>query len=206
MTTAVTPELIAFIVFSFITVFSAFMAMVVRKVMISAVLFLITIVFLAVLFLLANSELLFGIQLIVYGGGISILILFAVVLIEEEYIPRDTKQLRNGGILALLALANILFATLTGTPSELPNSIATSNDVFGLVRQFSFFFWNEIYIVIIFVALLLLASMLGSIGLVIRDIESNSFFSDIAQNTSDKNLLSSKKIPEELSNSSSEVS
>lgn len=142
------------------------------RVMRGAIWLLLAMISTAVTFLTANSDLLFGLQISVYGGGISILILFAVTLIEQEYYIRDRNFLLISTLIIGLFAANVIFYILTGLPDEIVGNIgnrgADVGDGFALLKEHSFFIWDSLRHILPFLAMLMLGSLIASVKLVLR--------------------------------------
>lgn len=154
-----------------ILLISALFAVTTEKVMRAVIYLILTLVSVAVIFLLANSELMFGIQLSVYGGGISILMLFAVTLVEqhEELIRWEKSYITFAGIIILLFAVDAIMLILGGLPEATANSLATRNDGFQVVVEFSKYIWQHYDFVLPFISILLTGVMLGAVRLLLKE-------------------------------------
>ncbi|OLS25773.1 MAG: hypothetical protein HeimC2_17080 [Candidatus Heimdallarchaeota archaeon LC_2] len=183
---------IAFFLIALFILFTMFMSLTVDKVMQSTYWLILMLAGVGVTFLLANSEILFVMQISIYGGGIAVLFLFAVLLTKHdervfpetfsEFIKNTWTQL---GLFLLLA-ANLSFMMVkVVTSQEYKDSISglsvlgdTDRRVysegdqvgaFKVTKNFAEFLWGDFSQVIPFLGLLLLSALLGSIKLVIRE-------------------------------------
>jgi len=86
---------ILFYTFSVLTVGSAILTITRRNVVMSAVWLIASLLGVAGLFLLQGAEFLFVAQLILYIGGVVLLILIALMLVSAQQ-PADTRRFRKG--------------------------------------------------------------------------------------------------------------
>lgn len=176
--------------------FTMYMSLTVDKVMQSTYWLILMLVGVGVTFLLANSEIMFAFQISIYGGGIAVLLLFAVLLTKHdekvfpetfsEFIKTTWSQL----LLFFVILFNLSIIILRVVRSEkYRDSVADRFDgisvlgdtdrpvydtadrlgAFEVTRNYAKFLWGDFGQVIPFLGLLFLAALLGSIKLVIRE-------------------------------------
>ncbi|MDH5400981.1 MAG: NADH-quinone oxidoreductase subunit J [Candidatus Heimdallarchaeota archaeon] len=185
-----------FLVISFFIVFCIIMTLLVPKTMQAAYWLILMLTGVAVLFLLANSEIIFAFQISIYAGGISVLLLFAALLTQhEEYeFPRSIlgfiKVTASQLAIFLIIGINLLILILTsvmssdfrkGTSSQLGDTTLTVEESFFMTENFSVTLWRDFGMVIPFLAFLLLTALLGSVKLVIREWEIEDL-SDVMKN------------------------
>lgn len=112
---AVTSQLplLVFLVIGSIAVGSAILVVAMRNPVHSALFLLLTFLCVAVLFVLKAAEFVAAVQVLVYAGGIMVLFLFVVMLINYRHLPeeRATSAVWLGGIGVGLALF-VLFITM----------------------------------------------------------------------------------------------
>ena len=104
---------LVFFIVGTIAVASSILVISMRNPVHSALFLLLTFLCVAVLFVLKSAEFVAAVQVLVYAGGIMVLFLFVVMLINVRHLP-DEKVLSNfwrGGFVVGLALF-ILFATV----------------------------------------------------------------------------------------------
>jgi NADH-quinone oxidoreductase subunit J len=168
--------LVLFILLTYTTT-SAFLAVSVKSVYHSVLWLIFTLLGIAMIFLLyAESALLLVVQLIVYAGGITVLMLFAITLSgKEAMFEKSIKvklldwRLSFGGAFILIVIAFYLFTQvssifwqqqdLTGKPSE-DILISTMAEKLFTIHGGT----------LIIVGFLLLAAMLGSVYLVKKEV------------------------------------
>jgi NADH:ubiquinone oxidoreductase subunit 6 (subunit J) len=88
-----------------------------------------------VIFLFLHAPFLFGAQLLLYAGGVVVLVVFAIMLTERivgQRITQASRGLVNGAIVAAAAFVGVLGFLVQGTPAA-PAAAAGDNTV-GLAR------------------------------------------------------------------------
>jgi NADH-quinone oxidoreductase subunit J len=109
----VSPALLIFFLVGTVAVAASILVVAMRNPVHSALFLLLTFLCVAVLFVMKGAEFVGAVQVLVYAGGIMVLFLFVVMLINVRHLP-DEKVLSNfwrGGFVVGLAVF-ILFATL----------------------------------------------------------------------------------------------
>lgn len=140
----------------------------------AALLLVMTFFFLAGAFVLAGAEFLAAVQVLLYAGGIMVLYLFSIMLMNVEVAVR-MRQWHRQGALALVAAVLLgleIWAVLGGARFEAPRAWdwslgATPGNVeaLGAVLYTKFLFPFEV------ASILLLAAMIGAIVLAKRTID-----------------------------------
>ncbi|HOM71676.1 MAG TPA: NADH-quinone oxidoreductase subunit J [Armatimonadota bacterium] len=101
---------VAFIAIAAMTVTSAIFVVTLPNILRSALFLMFTFIGVAGLYVLANAEILAAMQLLIYVGAITVLILFAIVLTQQLMGARITQTSRNivlGGVAAIAVFAFI---------------------------------------------------------------------------------------------------
>ena len=153
-----TPEAVIFYVFAAVTVVSAGVVVLARSLIYSAFALLFTLFGVAGLYVLLGADFLAAAQLLVYVGGILVLLLFGVMLTHKLYdldLKSEVTQFLPGlivsaGIFGLLALTatRTRWATGAGRPPE-----ATTVDI-GRLFMSSYLLPFEAASVLLLVALM----------------------------------------------------
>ena len=105
--------LLVFLVIGTIAVASSILVIAMRNPVHSALFLLLTFLCVAVLFVMQGAEFVGAVQVLVYAGGIMVLFLFVVMLINVRHLPEE-KVLSNfwkGGLLVFVALF-VLFTAI----------------------------------------------------------------------------------------------
>jgi NADH-quinone oxidoreductase subunit J len=110
---------VAFLVFfvvGTIAVASSILVVAMRNPVHSALFLLLTFLCVAILFVVKDAEFVAAVQILVYAGGIMVLFLFVVMLINVRHLPDDRALSRfwKGGVAVGLAIF-LLFATVVRT-------------------------------------------------------------------------------------------
>ncbi len=144
-----------------------------RTVIRSALFLILTLIGVANVFLFANSEFLWVIQLSVYSGGIAVLLLFAGRLTSYT---EDNFEFFNSNLVMPVIVAGVLLLVLLGTlVAQIPAStgnIFTTNNGNTLLEQFFHNIWQENFglaFILPFLSALFLAALLGSVKLAMSD-------------------------------------
>ncbi len=115
---------VLFIITAAVTLFSAVMVVSVRRLMHAALWLIVTLLGVAVLFVLLQAGFFAVVQVLVYIGAISILIIFAVML-TRQVMSEKAPQLNRNWVIALLA-AGGLMTILAFVFRDFPASVATT--------------------------------------------------------------------------------
>ena len=165
-----------FILIGLITLWMAFSTLGTKKVMRAAAYLLLTLWGVAFAYLFLGSTYLFAIQLIVYAGGIVVLFLFSVLLTGHEEFKMDMDFVKENIVQILIAL--LLFITLTALMIHVFGGYQLTgkepiilSEQTSPVKGISLTMFNQYNYVLSVIALLLLAAMLGSVKLVLREEE-----------------------------------
>jgi NADH:ubiquinone oxidoreductase subunit 6 (subunit J) len=157
---------------------SAFLAVTVKSVYHAVLWLIFTLLGVAMIFLLfAESALLLVIQMIVYAGGITVLMLFAISLSGKEAMFEEQKGLKlldwrlsfAGGFILLIIAFYILsqVGTIFWQNPDMANK-PSETELIGNMAEMLFTVHGGTLLVLGF---LLLAAMLGSVYLVKKEVE-----------------------------------
>ena len=123
----------------------------------------------AALYVLLDAEFLAAAQVLLYVGGITILLLFAIMLtsrISARGIKIMNEQVGISAVVALAIVGLMVFANLKGLPAMVPPLAAANNTAsIGKLLLTTYVLPFEV------VSLLLLAAMVGAIILARRERE-----------------------------------
>ena len=108
--------LLVFMIIGTIAVAASFLVVLMRNPVHSALFLLLTFLCVAVLFVLKSAEFVAAVQVLVYAGGIMVLFLFVVMLINYRHLPEERvmSKVWLGGI-AVGAAIFLLFFTIVRT-------------------------------------------------------------------------------------------
>jgi len=152
----------AFIVISFIVLVSALWVVIGPNLVHSAVSLLFTFFGVSGLYVLLYADFLAGTQVVIYVGGILVLIIFGVMLtnkIDGPIIPSSSRN-QVVGLISSLSLLVLLLGGIYSTewPSALPEDMVSE----GTVHTIGHMLMNEYILPFEIVSLLLLAALVGA--------------------------------------------
>jgi len=171
---AIDLELIMFIFFSAGAIFSAILAVEHKEIVYAAFSFGFVSAYVAGLYLLLNSLFLAVVQLAVFTGAISVLIIFGVLLIKREkgVSAEPTASLRRRIIGFLLAASFVLLTFVLIMQFPWPDAPPLANiDQASSLQALSASLWVMYALAVDLVGVFLLSSIMGSVLLLKREKE-----------------------------------
>ena len=157
---------ILFYAFAALILFSALMTITRRNVVYSAVWLINALVGVAGLYLLQGAEFLSGVQVIVYIGGIMVLFLFVIMLVNLDDAARQ-RQFNRQRWLALACViivgAQILYVIRAGSDAFRLAPPAPETGGLGNVEQIADVLFSEYLLPFEIASLLLLVAVVGSV-------------------------------------------
>lgn len=134
--------------------------------------------FLAVagLFVLQHAEFLAAVQIVVYAGGVMVLFLFVMMLVNVRTLPREQQYVRSllpaavvtGGFLAAVVAAGV-FARVQLAAVDVAALTAVGGETMGNTEAVGWVLYRDFLLPFEVVSLLLLVAMLGAIVMGRRD-------------------------------------
>lgn len=169
--TAHGPALL-FYLFAAIAVVGALMVVVMRNPMYGAISLLVTFLSVAVLFLLRHAEFLAVVQVFVYGGGIMVLFLFVIMLVNLHTL-KETRMLGPNAPIAfvvgvlLLGLFVTLFAGMAFAPAEGTPAVfvEVEGEAMGNSEAVAWSLYRDYLLPFEIVSVFLLVAMVGAVVL-----------------------------------------
>jgi NADH-quinone oxidoreductase subunit J len=166
----VTVPVILFYLFAALAVISALgMVLNARNTVAAAMSLVVTMVSLAVIYLLLEAHLVAAIQIMVYAGAIVVLFLFVVMLLNlrgDDFPPARARLVRlAGALLGLFAVSEILRRSgVFPAPPALPEG-------FGGYRALGIALYTDYVLLVEMASLLLTAAIVGALILAKRKID-----------------------------------
>ena len=156
--------LILFIIFSAITIATAFMTIFSKNPIHSAIYLVICFVSIAVHYLLLNAQFLALVHVIVYSGAIMILFLFTVMLMnlnkeDEVHKPRITRW--AAGLFFLLIAVILIAIFIQSKPIVGPYD--TTGEDYQSIKVLGKVLLNEYMVPFEYASILLLVAMIGAV-------------------------------------------
>ena len=167
-------ELITFIILSVVTLVSAILVITRRNAVHSAIWLVVTLFAVGGIFLLQHAEFLFAVQIILYVGGIMVLFLFVVMLVDIDVALKQARFARQWQVAlatAVLLLALVGYALYNhGQGLNLParpmvNAPVQNTQAVGMALYQNYMLPVEI------ASLLLLVAMVGAVIMAKRKLQ-----------------------------------
>ncbi len=166
--------MLSFYILAIVTVIAAVMVVTRRNPMYSALWLFVMLFSLAGIYLLLNAEFVAAIQVLIYAGGVLILYVFVIMLVDlsKEAAPRRTfqKPLQIAAALAMATLvgAVVIWITMGGMESFSFEEATTTAGAVDTTRAFA----QELFLTYFYpfeiASILLLVAMIGSVVLARR--------------------------------------
>lgn len=160
-------EIVIFIILASVAVSCSIMVISQRSAVSSAIFLIVTMVTLALLFLLLNSPFLAAVQVIIYAGAIMVLFLFVIMLLNlrrDEFGPEKRKAQRFFGILfvflLLIGIATVIEWGMSG--SEPVQTVSASTAPAG-VEPLAQLLFTKYLLPFELASILLLVAIIGAI-------------------------------------------
>ena len=133
--------------------------------------------FVAALYVLLGAQFLAAIQVLVYAGGIVVLYLFVVMLVNLKRPPEEYRDPRRRSMLGLalsvavlLELAAIAMWSQSNPAPALASAATTAMPVTGNTEQIGWLLYTSYLIPFEIASMLLLVAMIGAIVLAKREL------------------------------------
>ena len=122
-------EALFFWIFGLAAIFAGLLTVMARNAVHSALFLISSLVSIAALFVLAGAEFIAGVQILVYVGGVMVLFLFVIMLVNvgaeekgREEIFNNQRQVTTSLIFCMLLVVGVLFAVSKAYPALQANS------------------------------------------------------------------------------------
>ncbi|MBI4876830.1 MAG: NADH-quinone oxidoreductase subunit J [Acidobacteria bacterium] len=160
-------DTIFFYIFALLTLLGAVLTVTRRSAVHSAISLIVSLLGVAGLFLLQHAEFLFAVQIVLYIGGIMVLFLFVIMLVNLDQASRE-RQFRKGWWLALACVAGVgaeilWFLTRGAGAFQLPTGVAAAPAAGGNVERLADALFSEYLLPFELASVLLLAAVVGSV-------------------------------------------
>lgn len=161
-----------FYLFALIAVGAAILVISLRNPMYSAIALLVTFLSVAALFILRHAEFLAVVQIFVYGGGIMVLFLFVIMLVNLHRLREISMfgvQWPMAVVVGLILLALIGFVVLNtpyGPTEPSPESfVSIDGELVGNTQAVAWLLYREYLLPFEIVSAFLLVAMIGAVVL-----------------------------------------
>jgi len=130
--------------------------------------------FVAALYVLLGAPFLAAIQILVYAGGIVVLYLFVVMLVNLKRPPEvhvdPHRRTRVGVFLSVAVLAELAVVAMLGKTSATPAAAPAALPVTGNTQEVGWLLYTNYLIPFEIASMLLLVAMIGAIVLAKREL------------------------------------
>lgn len=165
-------EAILFYVFAATAVASALCVVAMRNPVYGAISLLVTFLAVGALFLLRHAQFLFAVQVFVYGGGIMVLFLFVIMLVNLHRLSEDRaflEYLPAAVILVVLLVGVLVFAFLTVSfpPPDLTGGelVTVEGEALGNTQAVAWRLYRDYLLPFEIASVFLLVAMIGAVVL-----------------------------------------
>lgn len=164
------PSAITFYILSALIITSALLTIISRRIFRAAIFLLFSLVGIAGIYFIMDVEFVAALQIIVYVGGIVVLIIFSIFLTHQagEKLPKKlNKRMIRGSLLALAGFATFLYVFLNHSFTENYNHPFDSK-IETIGRQLFDYKSHGYVLPFEIISVLLLAALIGSIVIAIK--------------------------------------
>lgn len=153
---------VVFFFFAMQLLSSALVILFTRNVVYAAVALMSTLLGVAALFVLAGSDLLAVVQLVVYVGGVLILLLFGVLYTYRDPESYFEKKHALLSIITVVCIAGALLFLLSDLPFNYPQLETSPHDATGITKRMGYLWITNNLLVFEVVAIFLLVVLVGA--------------------------------------------
>ncbi|HNY41806.1 MAG TPA: NADH-quinone oxidoreductase subunit J [Bryobacteraceae bacterium] len=155
-----------FYMFALLAVAGAILTITMRNAVNCAIALIASLAGVAGLYLLQRAEFLFAVQLVLYIGGIMVLFLFVIMLVNLDSAAKERQFHRHwitGAVAAILAGAVSLWLLSRGTPTLKAGAPQTLPAANGNIEQLADLLFREYLVPFELASVLLLLAIVGSV-------------------------------------------
>ena len=152
--------MLIFYIFSFLAILSAILVVSMKSIMHSALFLALSLLSVAGIFAVLNADFLCVVQILIYAGGVMVLILFAVMLTQKiaGVLPAQTNEQKIPTIAICIILFFILFILIKGTEFQIseiqPELLKGTTPLIGKLLITTYVLPFEIASVVLLVAMI----------------------------------------------------
>jgi len=165
---------IAFFILSAIALVSAVMVITRRNAVHSVIWLIVTLFAVGGVFLMLHAEFLFAVQVILYVGGIMVLFLFVVMLVNLDVAVKEAQFNRQWHLAlaaAVIVMAELGYGIYRGQQGFTPAQVAGAPAVAGNTQAVALVLYRDYMLPVEIASLLLLVAMVGAVIMAKRKLE-----------------------------------
>ena len=151
--------------FALLTLLGAILTVSLRNAVNCAIALITSLAGVAGLFLLQKAEFLFAVQIVLYIGGITVLFLFVIMLVNLDQTAKQPRYARHWlvPVLAVVGTGSLIVGFLTRGPGTLALPTPRVAEAGGNVERLSDLLFREYLVPFEVASLLLLVAIVGSV-------------------------------------------
>jgi len=156
----------AFLFLSVVALFSAVMVITRRNAIHSVIWLIVTLFAVGGVFLILHAEFLFAVQVILYVGGIMVLFLFVVMLVNLDVAAKQSQFSRQwylALITAVVLMAELGYGIYRGHGSFAPAQAAATATPMGNTEAVALVLYRDYMLPVEIASILLLVAMVGAV-------------------------------------------
>ncbi len=162
----ITLPQIVFLILSAIALISAVMVITRRNAIHSVIWLIVTLFAVGGVFLLLHAEFLFAVQIILYVGGIMVLFLFVVMLVNLDLAVKEaqfSRQWHLAVLTAVILLAELGYGIYRGHQGFAPAQVAATPAAMGNTQAVALALYQKYMLPVEIASILLLVAMVGAV-------------------------------------------
>ena len=155
-----------FLFLSVVTLYSAVMVITRRNAIHSVIWLIVTLFAVGGIFLILHAEFLFAVQIILYVGGIMVLFLFVVMLVNLDLAVKEAqfnRQWHLALLTAVILMGELGYGIYRGHNAFAPAGVATTPANVGNTQQVALALYQNYMLPVEIASILLLVAMVGAV-------------------------------------------
>jgi NADH-quinone oxidoreductase subunit J len=156
----------AFLFLAAVALSSAVLVITRRNAVHSVIWLIVTLFAVGGIFLLQRAEFLFAVQIILYVGGIMVLFLFVVMLVNLDVSVKQAqfnRQWRLALVASLVLMAELAYAIYRGRHAFAPAEVSSAPASMGNTQQVALSLYQNYMLPVEIASILLLVAMVGAV-------------------------------------------
>ena len=155
-----------FLFLSAVALYSAVMVITRRNAIHSVIWLIVTLFAVGGIFLILHAEFLFAVQIILYVGGIMVLFLFVVMLVNLDLAVKEAqfnRQWHLSLLTAVILMGELGYGIYRGHTAFAPAEVATTAATVGNTQQVALALYQNYMLPVEIASILLLVAMVGAV-------------------------------------------
>ena len=163
-------ELLSFYALAAVIVVSALLVITRKNAIVSAMFLAVSLMSIGALYITLGAEFLFAVQVLVYTGGVMVLFLFVIMLVNIDELAFLRPRIRNWGMPVLLVTASFAGLLLWGSHGRLGEvAVAPVATLASNTKAVALLLFTNYLLLFELMSVLLLVAMVGAIVLLRKE-------------------------------------